>query len=86
MIRVTVELLPAGDEERKRLLGVATIANDGSSLNPSFGNYVVYLSKWAPHQNRTWKAGAVTKFNRRTRGPWDLLYVALRNIVGDRNP
>lgn len=48
-------------------------------------NYTVRLSKWAPREAETWKRGKVTRFNRRTRGPWDLVYLALRAVVGGRN-
>jgi len=38
MIRITVELLPHGSEERRRTLGTATIINDGSGTWDT-GNY-----------------------------------------------
>jgi len=84
MIRITVELLPAGSEKLKRHLGTAEISNDGTGSH-AVGNYDVRLSKWgAP--GTTWKRGKVMDFYRRRRGPWDLLYLALRAIVGSRNP
>jgi len=83
MVRITIELLPGGDEGRKRHLGTALIVNDGTGTT-SRCSYYVKLSKWgAP--NITWKKGRVEDFDRKKRGPWDLLYLALRNIVGSRN-
>lgn len=85
MVRVTVEILPGGREDKKRLLGIAEIANDGTSTTPDLGNYTVKLSKWAPMEKETWKAGRVAGFRRRALGSWDLLYQALRATVGSRN-
>ena len=84
MIRVTVELVSAISPDRSRLLGVATIANDGTGT-PSVCDYDVSLSKWAPKHSQTWKKGKVLGFDRVGRGPWDLLYLALQACVGNRN-
>jgi len=86
MIRISVELLSAVDTSRNRLLGVAEISNDGNSRSEHVGSYNVKLSKWAPKQNETWKLGRVVAFPRKKLGVWDLIYVALRNTVGGRNP
>lgn len=86
MIRVTVELLPHGKLENSRILGIAEISNNLSESlesNGQFGSYDVTLSKFGG--TGVWKKGTAQGFNRRTRGPWDLLYIALRNIVGYRN-
>jgi hypothetical protein len=40
MLRVTVELVPFGFEERKRILGTIVIANDGTGTH-STGHYDV---------------------------------------------
>ena len=88
MIRVTVELISAIDEKRSRLLGVATIGNDlreSVASNGAMGSYDYRLSKWYPKNNQTWKVGQVSGFNRKTRGAWDLLYMVLRDAVGNRN-
>ena len=83
MLRITIELLPHGSEKHKKPLGMAIITNDGTG-NESSGNYDVKLYTW--HEPpRTWKTGRVELFPRKTRGPWDLLYRALRDIVGERN-
>lgn len=49
-------------------------------------DYQCRLSKWAPKERDTWKRGRVARFDRKRRGAWDLLYLALREIVGRRNP
>jgi len=85
MIRITVELLPLGDELGKRMLGVATIANDGDG-SEKIGHYTVKLGKMAPKETEIWRTGAVQNFPRQKRGCWDLIYLALRNIVSHRNP
>lgn len=85
MIRITVELLPHGMELGKRTLGIAEISNDGTGTVER-GNYKVTLSKWAPKERETWKETTVRFFPRTERGTWDLLYRALRRMVGSRNP
>lgn len=88
MIRVTVELVSAIHSSRSKILGIAEIANDGRATITSggqLGDYSVRLSKWAPNTEQLWKRGVVRGFDRVKRGPWDLLYVALRAVVGARN-
>lgn len=84
MIRVTVELISAISPSRNRILGQAVIANDQTGTSDS-GNYGAKFSKWAPKLNEVWKTARVCRFNRRTRGAWDLLYLALKDAVGSRN-
>lgn len=94
MIKVTVELISAISRDRDRLLGVATIANDGTGT----GVYNYALSKMAPKERQAWKAGRaptegtllgdtgeITGFDNVARGPWDLLYLVLKHAVGSRN-
>lgn len=87
MIKVTIELCPGGDESRARHLGTARISNDlGDTLASEgrLGSYDVELSKWG-RPDVTWKRGKVKGFRRQTRGPWDLLLLALLTTVGKRN-
>lgn len=89
MIKVTVELISAIAPSRDRVLGIAHITNDGIMTNEThgrLGSYVAGFSKAAPKQNQIWKHVAVSGFKRKTRGAWDLLYLALKEAVGDRNP
>lgn len=83
MIKVTVELISAIHPSRNRVLGVATITNDGTGTE-TIGNYDVSLSKAGGVQE--WRGGRVEGFKRLRLGGWDLLYRALRNIVGSRSP
>jgi len=83
MIKITVELLPYGSEIGKKNLGIAEISNDATGTK-TIGNYNIKLFKWG-NSKVVWKKGRVEGFRRLTRGPWDLMYLALKNIVGDRN-
>jgi hypothetical protein len=83
MLRVTIDLLPYGDETTKRNLGVIEIANDGTGTK-SRGNYMVRTAiRGQPKQ--TWRKGAVKDFPRLQLGVYDLLLRALVATVGERN-
>ena len=87
MIRVTVEILPFGYEERKCVLGTAKIWNDCTGDRET-GNYRYKLYRAGPDgklERRAWKQGAVRDFPRMKRGAWDLLFRALRAAVAGRN-
>lgn len=82
MIRVTIEMLPRGDETKKYHMGTIDIANDGTGTAER-GNYKVKLAGFkSPHSR--WREGAVRDFPRKSRGPYDLLLRALATTVGDR--
>lgn len=86
MLRVTIEILPHGDESKSRVLGIGYVINNGEGT-PDVGHYTVELLK-SPEYAETkgvWKRGAVRRFPRKRLGPWDLLYRALRSAVGSRN-
>ncbi len=82
MIRVTVELLPHGDESRRRHLGTAIIANDGTGTDTQ-GNYNIRLSRRG-QPDSAWKTGRLTGFQRKRFLVWDLLLLALAATVGQR--
>lgn len=85
MLRVTIELLPQGDESRARTIGVVEIANDLTGTF-DYGNYDVRLTKSLVGKHKQiWKRGRVETFPRHKLGPYDLLYRALRATVGNRN-
>ena len=84
MIRITVEMLPKGDESRKRHLGTAVIGNDGTGTRTR-GNYRVRLSRRG-QPDSTWKSGSVEGFPRTRLGAWDLLLFALVATIGKRMP
>ena len=83
MLRITIELVPHGVEERKEVIGVTTISNDATGTDTA-GNYKYHVSKWGTG-NRMWKAGKLAGFPRKRLGPWDLLYRVLKDVVGARN-
>ena len=83
MLRVTIELVPKGDEERCRHLGTVEIANDGTG-DAATGNYAVRLAKFG-RPGETWMKGAVRGFDRIRRGPYDLLLQCMLATVGPRN-
>ncbi len=83
MVVVTIELWPFGDHTKKRLLGVAKIANDLSG-DKKYGNYVVDLShagKFMDKKKGTWKSGRV-EHHRRSLSPYHLVCKALKNALG----
>lgn len=88
VIRVTVELVSARGEAHNEVLGCAVIANDGvrsQQTGGARGSYDVALSKRGAKVNEIWRCGKVKDFNRKRLGAWDLLYLALRATVGERN-
>lgn len=101
VLRCTIDLLPFGDESRKRTLGVVDIANDGTGTLER-GNYKVVLKKTPPFSGalrEAWRrglfegedddaiAGKVEGHHRTQRGVYDLLFRALRACGLDkRNP
>ena len=82
MIRVTVELLSGGFGPAEHI-GTAYITNDGTGTKTS-GNYDVWLSQRG-RPSWTWREGEVQGFRRKKMLAWDLLYLALKACVGDRN-
>ena len=90
MLKVTVELIPAGGGDRE-VLGVGYIANDGTGTVAA-GNYYGWLLKRgyversdAKCPDRVWRFGRLSHFPRQQLGPWDLLYRYLQATVGSRN-
>ena len=83
MMVVTIEMWPGGDERRKRLLGRAEIANDGTGTNTT-ANYSVRVFQKGKAR-RLWRTTRVTGFPRKRLGAWDILCRALMQVVGDRN-
>ncbi len=84
MLRISIDLVPHGDETKKRSLGTAKIWNDGTSLDTKIGNYKFSLLKWRGAKG-IWKEGKLKNFPRKRLGAWDLLYRALGEVIGGRN-
>ena len=80
MIRVTVELVPYGDESRAKTLHTAVIANDGTGTKNQ-GNYHFSLSRKG--SMRPWKSGRIRGFPRLRLGAWQLLQRALKEALDD---
>lgn len=83
MLVVTIEIWPLGNEENKRHLGTAKIWNTGTGTMTR-GNYKATLSQ-IKRPNCVWRSGNVKDFPRKRLGAWDLMFRALRNIIGERN-
>ena len=75
MIRVTVKLLPLGDESSKRTLGVLKIANDGTG-DLTNGNYTGTLH--AEYTGEGGRKGYVRGFHRRRQSAWSLVGAFLK--------
>ena len=67
MLRITIELIPQGNEQQKRTLRSMTITRADETMDPV---YVVY-------DNR--RQGTVRGHKHR-QGPWALLYRAIRAL------
>lgn len=76
MLRVTIELLPHGREDNKKVIGIMEVMNDGSGTE-EIGNYNIILREG----KKEFKRGGVNEFHRKELGPWDLVYQALQNIM-----
>lgn len=100
MIRVTIDLLPGGDESRTKTIGQIDIANIGTSPS-NHGTYSVVMKKTSPFRDAlktAWKKGVydakteddeimqglVEGHHRSRRGVYDLLYSALRACGMDK--
>jgi hypothetical protein len=82
VIRVTVELVPHGDESRARVLARGTITNDGTGTFQR-GNYRFWLSQ-SGRPNTATREGAVTNFPRQAKNVWHLLAQCLNTAFGPK--
>lgn len=75
MIRVTVQIIPQGDESRARTLATMEIANDGTGTAEE-GSYegVLHAEYTRPEGRR----GRVTRFRRRKQSVWSLIGAFLK--------
>lgn len=75
MIRVTVQLIPKGDETRARTLGTMEIANDGTG-DIETGHYKGTLH--AEYTGATGRTGQVVDFHRQLQSVWSLIGAFLK--------
>lgn len=85
-IRVTMEIIPRGDESRKFVAGVLDIINDGTG-DRATGNYKLHLTGPVKDGdtailNYSWKIGFMKGF-RRARGWWSCVREALNAMPTD---
>lgn len=69
MIKLTIEMLPFGREDRKYKIGEMTITNTGDGTE-DIGNYVVKAWNKTGHN---FKQLAIVGFKRKTKSMWMLL-------------
>jgi hypothetical protein len=87
MIEVTVKLKSARGPHRDRLLGVGIISNNllkSVQTNGTRGDYKVILFR-AGKKKVVYREGKVENFSRKKHLGWDLLYLALKNTIGDKH-
>lgn len=77
MIRVTVELVPSSGGPAQ-LLGVAVIANDGTSRDPKRG---CYEAVFATRTGKTWKTARVENYPRQAYQIWVLIHRLLEQAL-----
>jgi len=76
MLRVTLEMVPFGDERRRRTLGTLEIANTTPFLNAETGQYRAHLVDEEVdlhHELTHWP---------RKRGAWHLTHAILEGMFG----
>lgn len=81
MIRVTIELIPHGDELHKKVLGVCEIINVSKGVSKNYGNYEARL--FIDDGNLRYDLQTkILKFDR-LKNAWQLLYEVLNNLKED---
>mgnify|MGYP001570701468 CR=1 FL=1 len=76
MLRMTVEIVPFGNDLLRRIIGTMIIANDGTG-DTSVGNYQVRLST----DTETALAVGSVKGHDRGQGAWPLVALALKSAL-----
>lgn len=75
MLVIKIEFWPLGDKSKAQEIASGRIFNDGSGTE-EVGNYVVSLRE----EKKRYKESRVEGFKRLKRGPWELLFLALKNV------
>lgn len=81
MLRIEIKYWPGGDESKEELIGTADITKDGTG-DEHLDNYSIMMGGLGA---KTIHKCRVKRFPRH-RSVWELLYLVLRELVGDRNP
>jgi len=80
MLRITIDLIPYGDEKLRRTIGTATIVNDLTG-NINDGNY-----EYTIQSDSNCFSGEINKF-KREKGAWSLLKEVLKHApIDDLKP
>ena len=98
MIRCTIELIPFGQEDLKRPIGMIEIANDDSGDRDA-GNYKFVIKKNSPYtqilkensevifdndsvNNEDFVSGSIKNFERQEKNVYDLLKLVMEKYNG----
>ena len=84
MIKVTIELLPFGDERRSRVIADATISLQAKGATKSIGDYTYRFSKQSHKERSAWTMfanGMISGFPRGRQNCWRLLYACLKDAL-----
>lgn len=82
MIRITIELVPYGDESQAKVIAMGVIANDGTGTLRR-GNYRYQLSQ-SKRPHVTSRKGGVKDFSRLQKNVWHLLKLVLNTAFGPK--
>lgn len=85
MIKVILDLISANGPEHDTRLGEILISNTDTGTEDC-GNYNVLLKKSPRFTTKSgiWRTGHVEGFARLTKGPYDLLFLALEAALGPK--
>ena len=89
MLRITVEMLPFGDEKRAKVIATARVSLQAKGATVNKGNYTYDLSYQShkhnqPGQWHMWKDGIIKQFPRGRRNVWYLLRDVLKDALGEQ--
>ena len=84
MVVVKLEIWPGGDELKMREIGRAHIANISNLADVSDYSVILFGGIYGRLMSGIWRRGTVKGFDRKRRGAWDLLLLALEATVGGR--
>lgn len=83
MIRITVEIIPHGIEEKKFTHSIANIWNTGATTKETHGLYGDYQAEFMQshlfNPKKVWKKSKALNIHRQRRGVWDIIFCLLYN-------